>query len=58
MHIILIAYLPFINGLNIVYKRLQVLKKVLTPTTLNQKYNICNWYTALKAYNKKQSINK
>jgi hypothetical protein len=41
-----------------VYKQLQALKKVLAPTTLSQKHDIHNQYTALKVYNKKQSINK
>ena len=53
-----VAYLPLINGLDTVYKRLQALKKALAPTTSGQKHDILNQYTALKVYNKKQSINK
>ena len=41
-----------------VYKRLQVLKKALTPTTLGRKHDVLNQYTALKVYNKKQNIDK
>ena len=53
-----VAYLPLINGLDTVYKRLQALKKALTPTTLGRKHDVLNQYTALKVYNKKQSIDK
>ena len=41
-----------------VYKQLQALKNALAPITLSQKHNILNQYTALKVYNKKQSIDK
>jgi len=34
------------------------LKSALAPTTLGQKHDVLNQYTALKAYNKKQSIEK
>ena len=37
-----VAYLPLINGLDMVYKRLQVFKKALTPITLGQKHDILN----------------
>ena len=53
-----VAYLPLIDGLNTVYERLKALKKALAPTTLGQKHNVLNQYTALKVYNKKQNIDK
>ena len=58
MRTTLVAYLLLINGLNTVYKRLKALKKALAPTTLGQKHNVLNQYTALKVYNKKQNIDK
>jgi hypothetical protein len=36
----LVAYLLLINSLKTVYKQLQALKKILTPTTSGQKHNI------------------
>jgi hypothetical protein len=54
----LVAYFPLIKDLNIVYKQLRALKKVLAPTTSGQKHDVHNQYTALKVYNKKQSISK
>jgi len=54
----LVDYLPLINGLETVHERLKALKTALAPTTLGQKCDVLNQYTALKAYNKKQSIEK
>ena len=54
----LVAYLPLINGLDMVHERLQVLKNALTPTTLGQKHDVLIQYTALKAYDTNQSIDK
>src|SRR6266550_3699994 len=53
-----VAYLPLIDGLKTVHERLQALKTALAPTALGQKHNVLNQYTALKVYNKKQSIKK
>jgi len=53
-----VAYLPLIKDLGMVYERLQELKTILAPTTSGQKRDVLNQYTALKAYNKKQSIEK
>jgi hypothetical protein len=53
-----VAYLPLIDGLDTVYERLKALKKALAPTTSGRKHDVLNQYTALKAYNKKQSIEK
>ena len=52
------AYLPLIDGLDTVHERLQALKTALAPTTSGRKHDVLNQYTALKAYNKKQSIEK
>ena len=41
-----------------VYKRLKALKTALAPTISGRKYNVLIQYTALKAYDTKQSINK
>jgi len=53
-----VAYLPLINGLNTVHERLQEFKNALAPTTLGQKHDILIQYTALRAYDTTQSINK
>ena len=53
-----VDYLPLINGLKTAHKRLKALKTALTPTTSGQKHDVLNQYTALKAYNPNQSINK
>jgi len=53
-----VAYLPLIDGLETVHERLQALKNALAPTTSGRKHDVLNQYTALKAYNKKQSIEK
>ena len=53
-----VAYLPLIDGVKTVHERLQALKTVLAPTTSGRKYDVLIQYTALKAYNKKQSIKK
>ena len=53
-----VAYLPLIDGLDTVHERLQAFKNALAPTTLGQKHNILIQYTALRAYNITQSINK
>ena len=52
-----VAYLPLINGLDTVYERLKALKTTLAPTTSGRKYDVLIQYTALKAYDTKQSIN-
>ena len=54
----LIAYLPLIDGLDIVYKRLQALKHALAPTTSGHKRDALVQYAALKTYNKRQNIDK
>ena len=54
----LVAYFPLINGLDTVHKRLQALKNALAPTTSGQKHDVLIQYTALKTYNKIQSIDK
>ena len=51
-------YLPLIDGLDTVHERLQALKTALAPTTSGQKHDILNQYTALKAYNTTQNIDK
>jgi len=53
-----IAYLPLINGLNIVHKQLQALKHTLAPTTSGHKRDALVQYMALKTYNKRQNIDK
>jgi hypothetical protein len=53
-----VAYLPLIDDLDTVYKRLKALKKALAPTTSGRKHDVLIQYTALKAYNTTQSINK
>jgi len=53
-----VAYLPLIDGLDTVHERLQALKTALTPTTSGRKHNVLNQYTALRAYDTTQSINK
>jgi hypothetical protein len=54
----LVAYLPLIDGLDTVHERLQALKTALAPTTLGRKHDVLIQYTALKAYNIIQSIDK
>jgi hypothetical protein len=46
-----VAYLPLIDDLDTVYKRLKALKKALAPTISGQKHDVLIQYTALKAYN-------
>ena len=53
-----VAYLPLIDGLDTVYERLQALKKALAPTTSGRKHDVLMQYTALKAYDTTQSIDK
>jgi len=53
-----VAYLLLIDDLNTVHERLKALKTALAPTTSGRKRDVLNQYTALKVYNKKQSINK
>jgi hypothetical protein len=40
MRTMLVAYLPLINDLDTVYKRLKALKKALAPTILGQKHDV------------------
>jgi len=54
----LVAYLPLIDGLDTVHERLQALKTALAPTTSGRKHDVLNQYTALKAYDTTQSIDK
>ena len=58
IHTTLIAYLPLINGLDTIYKRLQALKHALAPTTSGYKRDALIQYTALKTYNKRQNMDK
>src|SRR6266702_3227884 len=53
-----VAYLPLIDGLETVHERLQALKNALAPTSSGRKHDVLIQYTALKAYNKKQSIDE
>ena len=53
-----VAYLPLIDGLDMVHERLQELKKALAPTTSGQKHDVLIQYTALKAYDTNQSMDK
>ena len=53
-----VAYLPLIDGLDTVHERLQALKTALAPTTSGRKHDVLIQYTALKAYDTKQSIDK
>ncbi len=53
-----VAYLPLIDGLDTVHERLQALKTALAPTTSGRKHDVLIQYTALKAYNTTQSIEK
>jgi hypothetical protein len=53
-----VAYLPLIDGLKTVHERLQALKKTLAPTTSGRKHDVRNQYTALKAYDATQSMDK
>jgi len=53
-----VAYLPLIDGLDTVHERLQALKNALAPTTSGRKHDVLIQYTALRAYNTTQSINK
>jgi hypothetical protein len=53
-----VAYLPLIDGLDTVHERLQALKTALAPTTSGRKHDVLIQYTALKAYNINQSIDK
>src|SRR6266566_2023716 len=53
-----IAYLPLIDGLDTVHERLQALKHALAPTTSGRKHDVLIQYTALRAYNITQSIDK
>src|SRR6266576_6166271 len=58
IHTTLIAYLPLINGLDTVHKRLQALKHALAPTTSGRKRDALIQYTALKTYNKRHNVDK
>ena len=53
-----VVYLPLIEGLNTVHERLQALKNALAPTTSGRKHDVLIQYTALKAYDTTQSIDK
>jgi hypothetical protein len=53
-----VAYLPLIDGLDTVHERLQELKKALAPTTSGRKHDVLVQYTALKAYDTNQSMDK
>ena len=53
-----VAYLPLIDGLDTVHERLQALKTALAPTTSGRKHDVLIQYTALKAYDTTQSIDK
>ena len=53
-----VAYLPLIDGLDTVHERLQALKTALAPTTSGRKHDVLNQYTALRAYDTTQSIDK
>ena len=53
-----VAYLPLIDGLDTVHERLQELKKALAPTTSGRKHDVLIQYTALKAYDTNQSMDK
>jgi hypothetical protein len=53
-----VAYLPLIDGLNTIHERLKALKTALAPTSSGRKHDVLIQYTALKAYNKKQNIEK
>ena len=53
-----VAYLPLIDGLDTVHERLQALKNALAPTTSGRKHDVLMQYTALKAYDTTQSIDK
>ena len=53
-----VAYLPLIDGLDTVHERLQALKNALAPTTSGRKHDVLIQYTALKAYDTNQNLDK
>src|SRR6266566_3341610 len=58
VHSTSVAYLPLIDGLDTVHERLQALKTALAPTTSGRKHDVLIQYTALRAYDTTQSIEK